>query len=39
MHYKFKTKPFEHQQKALDMSWEKENFAYLWKWEQANLRY
>jgi len=29
MHYKFKTKPFEHQQKALDMSWDKENFAYF----------
>jgi hypothetical protein len=29
MHYKFKTKPFEHQQKALDMSWNKENFAYF----------
>ena len=29
MHYKYKTKPFEHQQKALDMSWNKENFAYF----------
>ena len=29
MHYKYKTKPFKHQQKALDMSWNKENFAYF----------
>ena len=29
MHYKFKTKPFEHQKKALDLSWDKENFAYF----------
>jgi len=29
MHYKFKTKPFEHQKKALNLSWEKENFAYF----------
>ena len=29
MHYKFKTKPFEHQLKALDMSWDKKVFAYF----------
>jgi len=29
MNYKFKTKPYEHQQKALDRSWDKENFAYF----------
>ena len=29
MHYKFKTKPFEHQLKALEMSWDKEFFAYF----------
>ena len=29
MNYKFKTKPFAHQLKALEMSWKKENFAYF----------
>ncbi len=29
MNYKFKTKPYEHQLKALDKSWDKENFAYF----------
>ena len=29
MNYKFKSKPFEHQLKALDMSWNKEVFAYF----------
>jgi len=29
MIYKFKTKPFEHQKKALEMSWNKEVFAYF----------
>ena len=29
MHYKFKTKPFEHQLKALEMSWDKKVFAYF----------
>jgi SNF2 family DNA or RNA helicase len=29
MHYKFKTKPFEHQFKALEMSWDKKVFAYF----------
>jgi hypothetical protein len=29
MHYKFKTKPFAHQLKALEMSWDKEVFAYF----------
>ena len=29
MHYKFKTKPFAHQLKALDMSWDKKVFAYF----------
>jgi hypothetical protein len=29
MHYKFKTKPFEHQLKALEMSWDKSVFAYF----------
>ena len=29
MNYKFKTKPFAHQLKALEMSWNKEVFAYF----------
>jgi SNF2 family DNA or RNA helicase len=29
MHYKFKTKPFSHQLKALEMSWDKKVFAYF----------
>jgi SNF2 family DNA or RNA helicase len=29
MHYKFKTKPFAHQLKALEMSWNKKVFAYF----------
>jgi len=29
MYYKFKTKPFEHQLKALEMSWDKKVFAYF----------
>jgi SNF2 family DNA or RNA helicase len=29
MHYKFKTKPFTHQLKALEMSWDKKVFAYF----------
>src|SRR6056300_1759619 len=29
MHYKFKTKPFEHQLTALNMSWDKSVFAYF----------
>ena len=29
MNYKFKTKPYEHQLKALEMSWDKEFFAYF----------
>jgi len=29
MFYKFKTKPYAHQLKALERSWEKENFAYF----------
>ena len=29
MKYKFKTKPYEHQLKALEMSWNKETFAYF----------
>ena len=29
MKYKFKTKPYEHQLKALEMSWDKEYFAYF----------
>ena len=29
MKYKFKTEPYEHQLKALDMSWHKETFAYF----------
>jgi SNF2 family DNA or RNA helicase len=29
MHYKFKSKPFAHQKKALEMSWDKEVFAYF----------
>ena len=29
MNYKFKSKPFAHQSKALEMSWNKEVFAYF----------
>jgi SNF2 family DNA or RNA helicase len=29
MHYKYKSKPFAHQDKALEMSWDKEVFAYF----------
>ena len=29
MHYKYKSKPFAHQKKALEMSWDKEAFAYF----------
>jgi SNF2 family DNA or RNA helicase len=29
MHYKFKTKPFAHQLKTLEMSWDKKVFAYF----------
>jgi SNF2 family DNA or RNA helicase len=29
MHYKYKSKPFAHQEKALEMSWDKEVFAYF----------
>ena len=29
MNYKFKTKPFDHQLKALEMSWDKKVFAYF----------
>jgi hypothetical protein len=29
MNYKFKTKPFAHQLKALEMSWDKKVFAYF----------
>jgi len=29
MNYKFKTKPYEHQLKALKLSWEKSHFAYF----------
>ena len=31
MNYKFKSKPFAHQSKALEMSWDKEVFAYFMK--------
>ena len=29
MHYKYKSKPFAHQKKALKRSWDKEVFAYF----------
>ena len=29
MNYKFKTKPYEHQVKALEISWERPYFAYF----------
>jgi len=29
MHYKYKSKPFAHQEKALEMSWDQESFAYF----------
>ncbi|BCV06176.1 MAG: hypothetical protein CM15mV127_240 [Caudoviricetes sp.] len=28
--YKFKSKPYAHQLKALERSWDKENFAYFY---------
>ncbi len=50
MNYKFKTPPYKHQLRALEMSWDKKCFAYfmemgtgilpiLWKWVQVNQRY
>jgi SNF2 family DNA or RNA helicase len=39
MNYKFKSKPFAHQSKALEMSWNKEVFAYFMEMEQVNLKY
>jgi len=29
MNYKFKTKPYDHQLKTLEMSWDKEEYAYF----------
>ena len=29
INYKFKSKPYAHQLKALERSWDKENFAYF----------
>ena len=29
MNYKFKTKPYKHQEKALNLSWRKSYFAYF----------
>ena len=34
-HYKFKTKPYEHQLKALDVLGIKKHLHYLWKWVQG----
>ena len=39
MNYKFKTKPYEHQLKALEMSWDKEFLRTSWRWVPANLKY
>ena len=39
MNYKFKTKPYAHQLKALEMSWDKKVLRILWKWVQVNLKY
>ena len=40
MNYKFKTKPYAHQLKALEMSWDKEStLRILWKWVLVNLKY
>ena len=39
MNYKFKTKPYEHQLKALERSWDKNTLPILWKWVQVNLKY
>ena len=37
--YKFKTKPYAHQLKALELSWNKEVFAYFMEMGTGNLRY
>ncbi len=39
MNYKFKTKPYAHQLKALEMSWESPTLHTLWKWVQVNQKY
>ena len=38
MHYKYKSKPFAHQKKALEMSWDKEVFAYFMEMGTVNQR-
>ena len=40
MNYKFKTKPYEHQLKALDISWARSLILpILWRWVPVNLKY
>lgn len=36
MNYKFKTKPYKHQITALEKSWNKPVYAFLWKWVREN---
>jgi len=38
MNYKFKTKPYAHQIKALEKSVDKKTMRTLWKWVQVNLK-
>jgi hypothetical protein len=39
MDYKFKTKPYAHQITALEKSWNKEAFAYIYaRWEQEKVK-
>jgi hypothetical protein len=37
--YIFKTQPYEHQQKALQESFDKPYYVYLWKWVQEKLKF
>ena len=39
MNYKFKIKPYAHQITALEKSWNRETYAYLWKWVPVKLKY
>ena len=36
MNYKFKTKPYAHQLKALEMSWDRPYLHILWRWVLVN---
>ena len=39
MNYKFKTKPYDHQIKALEKSVDEKNYAYFMEWVQVNQKY